>query len=136
MLVELCAGNHVTHDGLVNGADGIFKDLTSTLESLVWIDFGSPCIGVEIRLKYWHVYQQHPNIQSNWTPITQKTTEIQIGMNYLHIVTRVQFPIQLATAHTIHQAQGLSLDSLAFNPQNVSKHGLSYKALSRICSKE
>jgi hypothetical protein len=52
MLVELCAGNHVTHDGLVNGADGIFKDLTSTLESLVWIDFGSPCIGVEIRLKY------------------------------------------------------------------------------------
>jgi hypothetical protein len=136
MLVELCAGNHVTHDGLVNGADGIFKDLTSTPESLVWIDFGSPRIGVETRLKYRHVYQRHPNIQSNWTPITQKTAEIQIGMNYLHIVSRVQFPIQLATARTIHRAQGLSLDRLAFNPQNVSKHGLSYTALSRVRSKE
>jgi ATP-dependent exoDNAse (exonuclease V) alpha subunit len=136
MLVELCAGNHITHDGLVNGADGIFKDLTSTPESLVWIDFGSPRIGVETRLKYRHVYQRHPNIQSNWTPITQKTAGIQIGMNYLHIVSRLQFPIQLATARTIHRAQGLSLDRLAFNPQNVSKHGLSYMALSRVRSKE
>ena len=25
MLVELCAGNYATHDGLVNGADELFK---------------------------------------------------------------------------------------------------------------
>jgi hypothetical protein len=25
MLVELCARNYATHDGLVNGADGLFK---------------------------------------------------------------------------------------------------------------
>jgi hypothetical protein len=25
MLVELCAGNYATHDGLVNGVDGIFQ---------------------------------------------------------------------------------------------------------------
>jgi hypothetical protein len=25
MLVELCAGNYSTHDGLVNGANGIFQ---------------------------------------------------------------------------------------------------------------
>jgi len=25
MLVELCVGNYATHDGLVNGADGIFQ---------------------------------------------------------------------------------------------------------------
>jgi hypothetical protein len=25
MLVELCAGNYATHDGLVNGANGIFQ---------------------------------------------------------------------------------------------------------------
>lgn len=31
ILVELRARNHITHGGLVNGADGIFKDLTSTL---------------------------------------------------------------------------------------------------------
>jgi hypothetical protein len=29
MLVELCAGNYATYDGLVNIADGIFK--TSTI---------------------------------------------------------------------------------------------------------
>jgi hypothetical protein len=28
MLVELCEGNYETLDGLVNGADGIFKDFT------------------------------------------------------------------------------------------------------------
>jgi hypothetical protein len=102
MLVELCAGNHVTHDGLVNGTDGIFKRFTTTPESLVWIDFGLPHIDVETRLKFLNAYQLHPDIKSHWTPITQKTAEIQIGMNSLHIVTRVQFPIQLATARTIH----------------------------------
>jgi hypothetical protein len=136
MLVELCAGNHVTHDGLVNGADGIFKRFTTTPESLVWIDFGSPHIGVETRLKFLSAYQLRPDIKSHWTPITQKTAEIQIGMNSLHIVTGVQFPIQLATARTIHRAQGLSLDRLAFDPQNVTKHGLSYTALSRIRCKQ
>jgi hypothetical protein len=25
MLVELCVGNYATHDGLVNGANGIFQ---------------------------------------------------------------------------------------------------------------
>ena len=102
MLVELCAGNHATHDGLVNGADGIFKDFTTTPERLVWIDFGTPSIGVETRLKHINVYQHHSHIQNHWTPITQKTAEIQIGMNSLHIVTWIQFPIQLATARTIH----------------------------------
>jgi hypothetical protein len=99
----------------------------------VWIDFGSSHIGVETKLKILNAYQLHPDIKSYWTPITQKTTEIQIGMNSLHFVTRVQFPIQHTTARTIYQVQGLSLDRLAFDPQNVTKHGLSYIALSRIC---
>jgi hypothetical protein len=59
MLVELCAGNHVTSD------DGIFKDFTTTPESLEWIDFGLPHIGVQIRLQHLHVYQEHPNIQNH-----------------------------------------------------------------------
>jgi hypothetical protein len=31
MLVELCAGNYVTHDGLVNGVDEIFQRSTKIL---------------------------------------------------------------------------------------------------------
>jgi hypothetical protein len=30
MLVELCARNYDTLDGLINGADGAFKDFTQT----------------------------------------------------------------------------------------------------------
>jgi hypothetical protein len=29
MLVELCANNYIMYDGLVNGANGIFKELTT-----------------------------------------------------------------------------------------------------------
>ncbi len=40
MLVELCAGNYKTFNGLVNGAYGIFKKFTKTIsKSLVWIYF-------------------------------------------------------------------------------------------------
>jgi hypothetical protein len=45
MLVELCARNYETSDGLVNGADGIFKDFIETIsKSFVWIHFHIPQI--------------------------------------------------------------------------------------------
>jgi hypothetical protein len=31
----------------------------------------------------------------------------------------MQFPIQLVVAHTIHQAQGLTRDHLAFDPNGI-----------------
>jgi hypothetical protein len=40
MLVELCASNYVTFDGLVNGANGIFKTSTTYCEKIIiWIMF-------------------------------------------------------------------------------------------------
>ncbi len=40
MLVELCAHNYVTSNGLVNGVNGIFKTLTTYCEkSIIWIMF-------------------------------------------------------------------------------------------------
>jgi hypothetical protein len=33
MLVELCVGNYATHDGLVNGVDGIFQGSIKLLNS-------------------------------------------------------------------------------------------------------
>ena len=47
---------------------------------------------------------------------------------------RKQFPIQLACARTIHRAQGLTLDRLAFDPSNIRTHGLVYTTLSRVRS--
>jgi hypothetical protein len=38
MLVELCASNYVTFNGLVNGADGIFKTSTTYCEKNHYMD--------------------------------------------------------------------------------------------------
>jgi hypothetical protein len=37
--------------------------------------------------------------------------KIQISSNPSHVITRIQFPIQLATRRTMHCAQGLTLDN-------------------------
>jgi hypothetical protein len=45
---------------------------------------------------------------------------------------RKKFPIQLACARTIHISQGLTLDSVSFDPAGIQIHGLVYTALSRV----
>jgi hypothetical protein len=97
---------------------------------MVWILFPNQKIGVLVREKSTQLHTN--NIQSNWTPIEPIIKDIKIGKNQTHIITRIQFSIQLAIAKTIHQSQGLSLDELAFDPTNVKKHGLSYIAFSHI----
>ena len=67
-----------------------------------------------------HLYKIS-DIDSTWTPIESVAKEIRIGKNQSHLITRIQFPIQLAAARTIHRAQGLSLDDLVFNPCGVNK---------------
>jgi hypothetical protein len=44
MLVKLCVSNYLTHDGLVNGVDGIFQTLSKLLNSqqVIWISFNNP----------------------------------------------------------------------------------------------
>jgi hypothetical protein len=53
LLVKLCARNYATSDGLINGANGIFKDYieTSTSKSFIWIYFENPRIGNNTRFK-------------------------------------------------------------------------------------
>ncbi len=68
MLVELCARNYATHDGLVNGVDGIFQWSTKVFNSqeVIWILFNNPR-GQLTRIKNAHLYEHemHPT----WTPI-------------------------------------------------------------------
>jgi hypothetical protein len=47
MLVELCAKNYATHDGLVNGANGIFQRSIKTFnpQEVIWILFNKPKCG-------------------------------------------------------------------------------------------
>jgi hypothetical protein len=53
MLVELCASNYATSNGLVNGVDGIFKALTTYCEKIIIaITFQKKLIGTLKREKY------------------------------------------------------------------------------------
>jgi exonuclease III len=135
MLIELC-NNYVISDGLVNGADGLFKATTScNNKSYIWIKKINSKIGITTRFSNSHLYKEL-DIESTWTPIEALAKETKIEKNQTHLVTQIQFPIQLAAARTIHRSQGLSLDDVVFNPCGVTKHGLAYTALSRIRTKE
>ncbi len=118
MVIELCVQNYATYDGLVNGVNGEFKTSTSYHNKImVWILFPNQKIGVLVREKSTQLYTN--NIQTNCTPIEPIIKDIKIGKNQIHIITKIQFSIQLAIARTIHQSQGLSLDELAFDPTNI-----------------
>ncbi len=68
MLVELCADNYATFNGLVNGTNGIFEALTTYCEkTIIWIMFQNSKIGTLIKEKYNHYYNN--NIDSKRTPI-------------------------------------------------------------------
>ncbi len=59
MLVELCVGNYATHDGFVNGANGIFQESTKVFNSqeFIWILFNNPKCGQLTRIKNAHLYE-------------------------------------------------------------------------------
>ncbi len=61
---------------------------------------------------------------------------IRVGKSQSFIITRIQFPIQLAIIRIIHCSQELSLDKLVFDPINVKKHVWTYISLFRIQTKE
>jgi hypothetical protein len=132
MLVKLCVGSYVTHDNLVNGANGKFQGSTKVFNSqkVIWVLFNNPKYDQFARIKNAHLYEHemHPT----WTPIEPISKDIQIGSNSSHIITKTQFPIQLVATHTIHQTQGLTLDYLPFDPTNDYKHDLTYTTFSRV----
>jgi hypothetical protein len=135
MLIELCVGNYVTSNGLVNGVDDIFKASTTYCEeTIIWIMFQNSKIRTLTREKYSHYYDN--NIDSKWTLIELIIKDIKVGKSQSFIITKIQFPIQLATIRTIHRSQGLLLHELVFDLTNVKKHGLTYITSSHIQTKE
>jgi hypothetical protein len=70
----------------------------------IWILFNNPKCGQLTRIKNAHLYEHE--IHPTWTPIEPISKDIQIGPNSSRIITRTQFPFQLATTCTIHRAQG------------------------------
>ena len=59
MLVELCAGNYATHDGLVNRADGLFKTFMLINSKIyIFIKFLNTKIGSLTCLANAHLYKE------------------------------------------------------------------------------
>jgi hypothetical protein len=60
--------------------------------------------------------------------------EISVGSNLFHIITIIDFIIQLNARGIIHHKQCLTLDCLAFDLAWVTKHGHYLKSiLDNIC---
>jgi hypothetical protein len=55
-----------------------------------------------------------------------------VGVNSSHVITRTQYQIQPVVACTIHHSQGLTRDYLAFDPNGVHHHNLTYTTLSHV----
>jgi hypothetical protein len=115
MLVELCARNYVTSNGFVNGVNNTFKISTTYCEkTIIWIMFHNSKIGT----------LNDNNVESKWTIIEPIIKYIKVSKSQSFTITRIQFPIQLATIRIIHHSEGLSLNELIFDPTYVKIHGL------------
>ena len=69
MLVELCAGNYATHDGLVNGADRFFKTfILINSKTYIFIEILNIKIESLTHFANAHLYKDK-NICPTWTPI-------------------------------------------------------------------
>ncbi len=99
---------------------------------MIWIKFYNPQIGINMRIQYSQTYKYFLALEKNWTLIEWKIAKIQKGNNLFHIIKRIQFSIQLNMGQTIHCAQGLTFDALAFNHHGVTKDELEYTTLLQI----
>jgi hypothetical protein len=131
MLVEIYACNYDSQDGLVNGADGILKAYTKTKKvDVLWIKFHDPHIGHRQENKLAYLYNS--NTVHDWTPILRISKPVSTSAKTGQLKIRKQFPIKLACARTVHRSQGITLDSVAFDPAGIRIHGLVYTTLSHV----
>jgi hypothetical protein len=98
--------------GLVNGVLGYVKNIVKNQYNYV---YAIDCL-----------FDNHSTI----TRIERYSAQYECQKNVY--ITRLQFPINLAWAITIHKSQGLSLDSVFINlDESIFESGMSYVALSR-----
>jgi len=76
MMIKLYASNYAIHDGLFNGADGVFQYVSKShdSESFIWIVFNNPKASSTTKKQNQHLYTT--NIPKHWTPIQPIFKEI------------------------------------------------------------
>ncbi len=118
-------------DGLVNGAMGmvveIICDNDNKVKTII-VEFDNPSIGVEC-IQFSPYKSSFPH----GVPIVKYEVQFYVMGKQGAEITRLQFPLILAWATTIHKVQGLTLDEIVFDMKG--KHfsaGQAYVACSRV----
>jgi hypothetical protein len=121
-------------DGLVNGAMGTIKYFTKTGMGkfhIIWVEFDDKNIGLSLRRTSNGLYQNNKQLEKSWTPIVAIYKQFQtgaMGKKKHYLISRIQFPIEIAFAKTLTKMQGMSLDFKHYiNFEDLRKHGKSDK---------
>ena len=122
-----------TSDGLTNGTTCTVKFIDrrqpeTTRPSIIWVELDEQNAGIEWRQQYRHLYTR--GIQRNWTPIFDIRRTFQY---FKHTVIRVQFPLRLSSAKTVHKAQGDTVNEIVVDlTTKITVPHIHYVALSRV----
>ncbi|VDI08682.1 ATP-dependent DNA helicase PIF1 [Mytilus galloprovincialis] len=124
------------NDGLVNGATGLLLDLIynqnakpPSLPKCVIVRFDDPSSGL--------LTQQASTISLNnypqGTPIYPIEVQEHVGRSETSPqITRIQLPLVLCFACTIHKIQGATLKNVVMSCSNIRQPGMMYVACSRV----
>ncbi len=61
--------------------------------------------------------------------------EIKIRKTQSHVITKIQFHVQLTIIKTVHKSQRISFDESIFDPKSVTIHDLKYTNLFSLLKK-
>jgi hypothetical protein len=143
--------NSKSGDGLVNGADGILRAVTTThgqrefagtsMADIAWVEFSDPRVGAVRRQRRASFIAQNNTtyIAHNWTPITRELVTMRKGP-ISGAIEMMQLPLMPANARTHDRSQGMSMDQSGLDlfqkPRQPNRAGLHYMAFSRTRSPE
>lgn len=132
----MVTNNVNTEDGLVNGATGYLRQVTSGSNgrtSVLWLQFEDPVIGqITRRQQNAQMLQQDPSGQL--IPILKVAKPVKQGRRGNYEVVRSQFPVVPAEAITIHKAQGATFQNVVVHLSNRLPRPSLYVACSRATS--
>ena len=123
-------------DGLTNGTQGVVvgfhPDIFDTENQIiaVMVQCDAQSSGAQTRHKYKQLERQYPHA----VPIFRDEVRVSISSRGGNYVSRLQFPLRLAWACTIHKIQGMTLQCAVVSFQGRFFHGQCYVALSRVSS--
>ena len=118
-------------DGLVNGARGEIVHVATTNRDSRFIHILVKFDNSEVGAKAKHA--SHYSNYSDAVPLSRHETVFLARGKRGSEITRVQFPLTLAWATTIHKVQGLSLDEIVVDMKGGRfSPGQAYVAFSRV----